>query len=151
VRIGAVATASAVGSALGLAVIMGRTGSTMPGAELARAVDGLPCVASDSPAALIQMDVLSRNFRNGCTVMVDVTGLLLDLETARHPGGPTAARRDNPLWQQAITRYLTSADASIVIRPRAIQLSRASRRIIENRPVIADVRGYVVYGSAGAR
>ena len=56
-------------------------------AELA----GARCVAADSAAALVVADVLTRDLRDGCPVVVDVTGLTYDQDR-----GDLAVRADAP-------------------------------------------------------
>jgi alpha-1,2-mannosyltransferase len=119
-----------------------------PGSQLGAAVASQRCVLSDTPMALILMNVLSRDLRNGCAVRLDVTGYSYEGRIALGPDGRLLERRQNPAWQREVLGYLTSGDAVILARPDT-GLSSASRRAITRWPVAARVDGYTVYRRPG--
>jgi hypothetical protein len=87
-----------------------------PHGRIVAALKGCRCVASDSAAALVIADVLSRDLRNGCRVVVDVSGLSYDLPNSRLGSGSTVrARRHDPVWQREIAGYFAQADAVIIV------------------------------------
>jgi alpha-1,2-mannosyltransferase len=112
-----------------------------PEGPLAAAVRHRGCVISDSPSALIQLDVLSRDLSRGCPNWVDVTGRSYDIVAA---DGSDVPRRHNRQWQREIRRYLLSGDVVILVR-FATGLARSTRRAITARPVVAAADGYVIY------
>ncbi|WP_375478576.1 glycosyltransferase 87 family protein [uncultured Jatrophihabitans sp.] len=101
------------------------------------------CVVSDSPAALIELNLLSRNLARGCPDWVDVTGRTYDVD-APDDNGP-ARRTKNAKWQRDALRYLTSGDAVLLIR-HATGLSGQTRREIRRRgKLIASGHGFRAY------
>ena len=71
-----------------------------------QALAGVDCVAADSAAALVAADVLTRDLRNGCPLVVDVTGLTYDQDRGDLGPGPTPTERRRDLeWQRQIGRY----------------------------------------------
>jgi len=144
VRIAAVGLlCTAVAAAAALLVPVGRPPAPFPGRQLGAAAGNLRCVLSDNPLALVQMDVLSRNLRNGCSVWVDVTGRTYDPGVAFDPAGRRLPRTKNPVWQRQILAYLRSADAVVLARP-GTGLSAATKRTIAGWPILARVDGYTL-------
>jgi alpha-1,2-mannosyltransferase len=115
-----------------------------PGPQLAEAAKHTRCVLSDTPIALIEMNVLSRDLHNGCRVRVDVTGYTYEGELDRGPHDELLPRRKNAAWQKVIIRYLTSGDAFIMARS-GTGISRASRRELARWPELAKVDGFTIY------
>jgi alpha-1,2-mannosyltransferase len=115
-----------------------RAGLAFPSVRLAAAVKSSPCVVSDSPMALIELNALSRSFAPGCRDWVDVVGRTYGADRSN------ATRPNNPAWQRDLTDYLLSGDAFIVIRP-STGLSRATRAKLVRRAVIARAGVYVVF------
>lgn len=107
------------------------TGFRFPSTFKAAAPDG--CTTSDSPEALIDMDRLSTDFRHGCPVPVDVSGITYD----RLAGSNTYGRRFNVAWQRYLVSYLLSGSSFVVVRDKSDQLSLPSRYELFSRPVIA--------------
>jgi hypothetical protein len=75
----------------------------------------VPCVAADSAAALIAGDVLTRDLRDRCPLVVDVTGLTYNQDAGDLPGGPTPlARLRDAEWQRTVTRYFDGSGAVLL-------------------------------------
>jgi hypothetical protein len=72
-------------------------GTPFPGPQFGLAAGQEHCVLSDSPIALIEMNVLSRDLRNGCRVRVDVTGYTYEGELALGPDDKVLSRPSGPL------------------------------------------------------
>ncbi len=139
------------GATVGLAAVL--VGLTLYGAPGVLAGKGLPlhpslataasrvpgCITADDPAYLISMNVLSRNYRHGCPVWIDPTGIAIDR------GGLTGtepyAVRSNPLWQDDVMTYLLSGEATMVER-EATNLNRDSRATINELPIIFKKSGF---------
>jgi hypothetical protein len=113
--------------------------SPFPGDRLADRVTGLRCVMADSPMALIELDVLSRDLSHHCANWVDVSGRTYDVDSEGNRPRP-----DNIRWQRAVRRYLLSGNAVILIRP-GTGLSTATRRAITNHRALVSADGYTVY------
>ena len=102
------------------------------------------CVTSDDPQTLIDLDVLSRDYRLGCTVWPDVTGYTYDRDAT--PGrGHHVPRAQNQPWQADVTRYLLSGDAVIVHRA-ATALDPSSNRAVRSGPVLARSGTWTLHG-----
>ena len=108
-----------------------------PAEQLQGAARPVRCLISDSPAALIQLNALSRGLANGCPNCIDVTGRSYDLDATDE------SRARNPQWQRELRRYLFSGDAVIVVRP-ATGYSPATRRALARHPVLGAAGGYVI-------
>ena len=137
-----------VGLAAGVALVgvavptlMKPVGKAFPWQQLAPAVADLPgCVTADEPAALIQLDVFSRNVARGCPVVVDLGGNSYDLTP-----GLDIPRPDNRAFQDFALRYMSSGSASLVVRFRdGTGLSKQTTRLIRSWPHLASADGYVV-------
>jgi hypothetical protein len=115
------------------------------GTELGALAGQEHCVLSDTPMALIEMNVLSRDLRNGCNVHVDVTGYTYEGELSLGPQDQVLARSRNAAWQRQILRYLTSGNAVLLARQKGTGLSRASSRDIARWPVLGNIDGYTLY------
>jgi alpha-1,2-mannosyltransferase len=120
-------------------------GSGFPGARLHQAAASSRCVTADSPAALIQMDLLSRNLERHCRVWIDVTGLTYDTAALRGPNGDPLPRRLNRPWQQALTDYLFSGNATILLLGDGDGLAPDTARTIDHLPVLIRVSGYTLW------
>ena len=111
-----------------------------PAAALRPAVAGARCVVSDSPMALIELDVLDRDLARGCPNWIDVSGQAFHLGLAHRQG--------DPAWQRRLTRYLLSGDAVTLLRATDTGIGPDLRRIIRGLPRRA-VRGhFAVYDSS---
>ncbi|MGI8678701.1 MAG: hypothetical protein ACR2LX_08470 [Jatrophihabitans sp.] len=120
---------------------------SFPAAQLRPAVANVRCVMTDSPTALIELDVLSRDLSHGCPNYVDVSGRTYDAD-ASPPGRPYLSRPRNPKWQADLLRYLRSGQAAIVFRPLT-GLSAKTRRTINRWPVLARAGGITVRRPTG--
>jgi hypothetical protein len=89
-------------------------GRPFPGASLARSVGSSGgCVTADDPAALVEMNVLSRNLNHGCTFVADIGGYSYELAYRRGHG---MARRFDAAWQRAYLDYLRSGTEALAFR-----------------------------------
>jgi alpha-1,2-mannosyltransferase len=136
-------------------VVVGlQRGTSFPGARLSQAAASSRCVTADSPAVLIQMDLLSRNLERHCRVWIDVTGLTYDTYAVRLPSGDPLPRRSNRRWQQALIDYLFSGNATILVLGDGDGLAPDTARTIDHLPVLIRVPGYTLWqippGRAGA-
>jgi hypothetical protein len=113
-----------------------------PSAKFARAVQKLPCVMSDAPMPLIEMNVLSRDLHNGCQNWVDVTGRTYE---AGGPKGSLGERARNPQWQRALIKYLFSGQAVTIYRASFTGIGPELRRQLHRQRVLARGHGYVLY------
>jgi len=146
-RVAAVAALSAAVAAAGLALVPIRVGSGRPflGAQLGAIAGQQRCVLSDTPIVLIEMNVLSRDLRNGCPLHPDVTGYTYEGELALGPQDQVLARRNNPAWQKQALSYLTSGNAVLLARRRGTGLDHASMQTIKRWPVLARIDGYTLF------
>jgi alpha-1,2-mannosyltransferase len=137
--VGLVAAMALVGIAA--PTLMKPVGKVFPWQQLALSVADLPgCVTADEPAALIQLDVFSRNIARGCPVVVDLGGNSYDLTP-----GLDIPRPDNPAFQDFALHYMSSGSASLVVRFRdGTGLSKQTRRLIRSWPHVASASGYEV-------
>jgi hypothetical protein len=130
-RPGLVALAVVVVAASGLRVAASHTGDGLPWARFAAAAPA-GCIAADDPAALIQTDRLTADFRAGCAVPVDVTGTSY---------GSPVPRAANTAFHDWLMGHLLGSDAFVVLRPRRDTLSAAEMRALHSRPVLASGQG----------
>lgn len=86
--------------------------------RLKGAIAGARCVAADSPVLLIETDTLQRNLRNGCPLILDPTGMSLDLDRGSPP-----TRLKKPEYQRAMEAYYGGSDAAMFRRPGSDGLS----------------------------
>ncbi len=90
-------------------------GRRVPASTAADALSGVRCVAADSAAALVTADVLTRDLRHGCPLVVDVTGLTYDQDPGDLGSGPTPRERGRDLeWQQSVASYFDSSGAVVL-------------------------------------
>ncbi len=124
-----------------------RAVSPAPDRNLQAAVASARCVQSDTPMALIQLDVLSRDLANGCQVWVDVIGRTYQapLEPTGTVHGRPATRKTYAPWQRAIHRYLTSGQAVVVLDPHAAGIAASTLHLVEKGRVVAHADGYRVH------
>jgi alpha-1,2-mannosyltransferase len=121
------------------------TGPPFFGPQLGVLASRERCVLSDTPIALIEMNVLSRDLSNGCKVRVDVTGYTYEGELGLGRNDQLLARKKNAAWQRQVLGYLTSGSAVLIARRKGTGLSRASLRAIARWPVLASIDGYTLF------
>jgi hypothetical protein len=116
-------------------------GTRFPGRQMASVVAPLPgCITSDDASTLIAMNVLTRNVRRGCPLMLDLGGYSYDL---RPPGRWPVPRAQNPLWQRHALAHLRTGSATIVVRfSTRFGFSDATAREIARWPVIHRIGRY---------
>lgn len=89
-------------------------GSGFPAASLRRGVASTSgCVTADDPAALVEMDVLTRNLDRGCSFVADLGGYSYELTRRR---GRTTTRRDDKEWQRIYLDYLRTGSVALSFR-----------------------------------
>ena len=109
-------------------------GRRVPVATVDSALAGAHCVAADSAAALVLADVLTRDLRDHCQVVVDVTGLTYDQDRGDLPSGRTpSARRQDHEWQRSVDHYLSAADAVVLDQWRSDGLDARELARLEHR------------------
>lgn len=140
----ALLAAGVIAAGVALVPIRVPIGRPFPGEQLGAAAGQRRCVLSDTPIALIQMNVLSRDLRNGCRLWIDVTGHTYEGRIALGPDGRLLDRRRNAAWQEKVVGYLTSGDAVVLARG-GTGLSQASKRRIARWPIAARIGGYTLY------
>jgi hypothetical protein len=123
------------------------TGSRFPGRELAPAVADRPCVVTDDPTVLAALNVLTRDLRRGCPLVVDVFGLATDRFDMQWRG---ALPTDNPRWQRSMSAYLESGSATVVVIPHDSGLNADTIARLARLPVLAEHGGYQVRQGTGA-
>jgi hypothetical protein len=134
----AIATVAAMASAVlvcELTLGSASFGTPFERQRLARAVVNMPgCIASDSPAALVEMDVFGRNVQRGCPVVVDLNGYTYVIP--HRPGAPWT-RRFDPRWQRYAMSYFCRGAAAIIIRAlKPTNFSRRNDPLVRKWPVI---------------
>lgn len=134
--------------ALGLHTVLRPFGHHLDVAGLRAQVADRGCVASDSPAALAVLDVLTPDLRAGCAVPVDVTGVTYDRDSVRQPNGRAVSRLRNPLWQRDLQAYLGGADVVVLSRAPRSMLDRRGMTELARRPLELRRTGVRVYGPA---
>ncbi len=117
--------------------------SPFPAQRLAGAARSVRCLMSDSPAALIELNTLSRDLAAGCPNWVDVTGRTYGADAP--PGGLAERRAQNRRWQADLRHYLFSGGGFIVVRASGTGLSRTTRRALAGHRVLAVAGRYVLY------
>ena len=117
-------------------------GVALPTAELSRLTASSHCVTADSPVDLVLLDVLSRDLARGCRVMVDVSGLTYDRDSASAQAAGRLPRRRNRAWQHDLRAYLLSGDTTLLSRPHADGLSAHTLRVIDGLTVLGRGAGY---------
>jgi hypothetical protein len=121
-------------------------GRRVPARTAEDALSGVRCVAADSAAALVTADVLTRDLRDGCRLVVDVTGLTYDQDPGDLGAGPTPRERRRDLeWQAAVARYFAGSGAVVLdqwrsdglddrllagLERRDLELGRPSYRVL---------------------
>ncbi len=130
---------------LSLAMLRVDTGEDFPANRLRPHVADRPCVVSDDPTVLAVLDVLSRDLRRGCPLLVDVTGLTYDAYAMTRPDGRAVPREQNVRWQGRILKHLTSGSATVVVR-QGTGLSPASERKLAELPVLGREGRFTVLG-----
>jgi alpha-1,2-mannosyltransferase len=121
-------------------------GDSFPGRRLASFVPTKGCVRSDSPIALIQLDLLSRTLRSGCDVPVDFTGITYDRLARTLPDGTPVLRESNDEWQQYARRYLTSGSSTVLVRGVENGFDDTTLRMLRTLPVLGRADGWAVLG-----
>ena len=118
-----------------------------PGGRLSEAAERYRCVLSDAPMSLIDMNLLSRDFHNGCPNIVDVNGFLYDLLR----GLPRSKYGQAKLtYNDYMRNYLRSGNAVVFLRStHSINLSRATVDAIVHNGLIVDDQGHGLYRVTG--
>jgi hypothetical protein len=118
-------------------------GRPFPGRTLARGVASTPgCVTADDPAALVEMNVLSRNLDRGCPFVADLGGYSYELA---HLRGQTTDRRSDGRWQQIYLDYLRTGTLTLSFRyAESGALASRTRAAVEQWSARSQVGPFVV-------
>jgi alpha-1,2-mannosyltransferase len=126
---------------IGTVVIAKHDGTPLEGQQLASLLAARPgCVTTDNPTTLIFSNTLRRNLAAGCPLVVDLGGYIYDL----YPTGGSIRRASNPAFQRFALHYLSSGTTTAIIRFGSGDLSRHSRKVIDNWPVVGQFGTLVV-------
>jgi hypothetical protein len=118
-----------------------------PHAYLVQAVAHDRCVQSNSPMPLIELNVLSRDFKDGCPQWVDVLGVAY----SRDARG-SLYRSLNIRYQLDLLRYLRAGQAYVVVQARQAGVAGWVVRELDRGRAIARGDGLVLRApSPGAR
>jgi hypothetical protein len=135
---------------LSVHVVTQPEGRPAPEEQAETELAGVRCVAADSAAALVAADVLTRDLRDGCPVVVDVTGLTYDEPRGDLVAGPTPyARRRDAAWQRTVTRYFDRSGAVLLDQWRHDGLDPQVLTALERRDVVLGRRHFEVLVPAG--
>lgn len=123
-----------------------RSGARNPGGTIYLPLANARCVTADASAMLIAANVLARDLRRGCPVIVDVTGLTYDQDNGDLPEGPTRrARLRDAEWQRQIRAYLAAGNATIVQGKNPSALSPATLALVANHREVLRTHGSAVF------
>jgi hypothetical protein len=87
----------------------------IPIAQLERDVAAARCLSSDLPTLLIMTSALRRNLEHGCPVVLDPTGVRLDLDRGRLlPGDSLASLLNAPGYQRAMVAWYGGSDMALL-------------------------------------
>jgi len=108
-----------------------------PVREMTAAVAPLPgCITADDPSILIAMDVLGRNLRRGCPLVLDPGGYSYEFR-------PPIVRERDPRWQRFFLDYLASGTATMKVRYSTnFGLARATAREYRRWPLLYAAGDY---------
>lgn len=112
-------------------------GNPFPGRGMAAAVAPLPgCITADDPSVLIAMDVLGRNLRRDCPLVLDLGGYSYDFR-------PPLVRERDPRWQRFFLDHLGSGTATMKVRYSTnFGLARATARAYRRWPILYEEGGF---------
>lgn len=115
-------------------------GSPFPGRQLAAAAAASPgCVTADDVTALIESNLLGRNFSRHCPVVVDLGGYSYDL-SARES---SLVRSHNRTWQSYAIRYLSSGELTVIGRfHKKYGFSSSTASVVSRWPELARGSGF---------
>ena len=109
------------------------------------------CIAADDPIALVELDRLSADLRSGCRVPDDASGVTFDSLHRSGPGDERTQRLHNPAWHRYLYRYLTRADAFVIVRPFHDGLTPAVQRKYDRFALLAADDRLVLRSGLGRR
>jgi alpha-1,2-mannosyltransferase len=136
--------------ASGVSVATTPEGHRFPGRQFARAAPA-GCVTADDPQALIQMNRLSRDFRSGCRVAVDVTGITYDTLHRVGRDGKALRRGNNLAFQQYLERYLLSGTSFVVARRHGDAMPPDVAHRLAQQPLLAHADHLTLRAGNGQR
>jgi hypothetical protein len=136
VATGAFAVFLVVALASGVRIATIPEGRSLPRAAFAAAAPP-GCVMSDEPTVLVEMNRLSSDLREDCTLPVDVTGITYDSLHRTGPGGREVPRERNKAWHQYLYSYLVSGSSFVVARAKADALPPRYLEEIWSHPLLA--------------
>jgi len=112
-------------------------GERFPSGRMTAAVATVPgCITADDPGALLQMNVLGRNLRRSCPLVLDLGGYSYDFR-------PQRTRSRDPRWQRFFLDHMASGTITMKTRYHTgFGLSRASAREFRRWPVFVEHEGF---------
>jgi hypothetical protein len=141
-------TGTVVAIAFGTAMFLGTTAYGLPrdarapvAALISAAKPVQGCITSDDPTILALMNRITPDLERGCELWPDTTGYTYDRDYLEIDGKPVT-RANNPGWQRDILRYLTSGDATLIVRHET-GLSADSKAVVADGGVLYK-RGWFV-------
>jgi alpha-1,2-mannosyltransferase len=142
-------------AALGMAAVLALVGTASqhhaegrsgPGRAVRLALSDARCVTGDTPATLIAADMLARDLRHDCPLIVDVTGLTYTQDSGDLAQGNTVvARRHDLEWQHLLTHYFLHSDAVIVRHGNPDGLDQATLARLRSVGMMVQAHQYAVY------
>jgi hypothetical protein len=125
-----------------------RVGDAFPAASLRRAVAHARCVTTDSVGVLALLDVLGRDLRHRCPLLIDPGGLTHDRDAAPPlADGLQAPRRTDLRWQREVNTYLRSGQVEVLVRRHVDGFDSSINRRLRRSPVLAGTGTDRVYGN----
>jgi hypothetical protein len=104
------------------------------------------CVAADAPATLQAADLLVRNLRRDCPVLVDPTGVVYDQRSAHQPADTLRHSRSTDVaWQRFIGRWFAGSQAIIVQHGNPSGFSPETLRAFARGRTASSHQRYEVY------
>ncbi len=113
-----------------------------PSQALASTLLGARCVASDSPMALIELNVLSSDLSRGCANWVDILGK--SYEDARSWHGAPGGRTNDLIWQRDLRRYLLSGDTLVLYHSHIFGFGAPLHHLLHQQDQLARLGGVAV-------
>ena len=110
-----------------------------PAAEVRPFVTDARCVTSDSPIALVSIDVLTRNLERGCAQGVDVSGLGDDTEPPEVPWAGEPGELGERQRQHSVLTYLGTGNVAIMMRRHFDGFDEAGWATIESWPELTRI------------
>ena len=104
------------------------------------------CVTSDSPAVLALINTLSRDIKNNCHLLIDVTGTIYGIDNGANPYHRTATTRRlrSDQYQKEIEHYLLSGSTIILAREREDGIRPETLSLINQGHTVTKTKSFVI-------